>query len=438
MNDDLNSDPIEALRQANPVGAQPVAEGDLATARERAIARAQSQATLPSPRAVRLTPVRVAGGLAVASGCAVAGVLLFGGGGPASSGGDLAYAGEAIEIAEANPRFLIDDPTWRVADIGSFEVDQGGMEFRNGEMRVLLDWVRFPEEYGVDDGEILGELPSPGDWYAFEGRCATPNGAVPCATFARDYKTQVAGRPGVVSEYRDRGANREDTLFEVKLYALDGVSISMYLYGIAPEEIDPLLDSFEQVDVDTWLAALPEQAVEPLERPEVVDEMLADIPVPDEVDVGALKESTIGADRYSVGVDVTSAVACTWLDQWAEAYEAGDEALVQEATEALATSPDWDILQEMDKEGGWSEVIWEYSREMRGDEPRNDLLDSSGTETLNGRTFSLSPGYAAGLGCDSLKRTFVKDQPNYAKPIDAVPVDEPTMEALEQAKAGGE
>lgn len=438
MNEDTNRDPIEALRQADPAHETPVDQEGLAAARERAITRAQSQATLPSPRAPRLTPVRAAGGLAVASGCAVAGILLLGGGGPGSSGGDVAYAGEAIEIAEANPRFLIDDPAWGIkdVDVSNFDVDRGSMEFRNGEKRVLLDWIRFPEEYGVDDGEILRELPTLEEWYAFESRCASPDGVVPCATFIRDFEVEIAGRPGIASEQRDGGTNSNGaTLFQMDLFALDGISVSMYLYDVPPEEIDALLASFVQVDVETWLAALPEQAVEPLDRPEVVDEMLADVPVPDEVDVEALKESTIGSDRYSVGADITSAVACTWLDQWAVAREDGDDAAMEEAAAAMETSHDWDILIEMNEEGGWSQTVWQYAREMRH-EP-NEVVDSSGTETLNGRTFELSPSYASGLGCDSLKRTFVEDQPNYAKPIDAIPVDEPTMEALEEAKAGG-
>ncbi len=71
--------------------------------------------------------------------------------------------------------------------------------------------------------------------------------------------------------------------------------------------------------------------------------------------------------------------------------------------EAMSGSREWPILKEMADEGGWAQVVWEYSRDMERND-REALLGTSGTETIDGKTYELSPSYATGLGCDSEKR----------------------------------
>ena len=85
-------------------------------------------------------------------------------------------------------------------------------------------------------------------------------------------------------------------------------------------------------------------------------------------------------DRYHFGAAVTGAVTCRWIQQYATAVDASDDAAATEASDALGTSRDWDVLREMDAEGDYPEVVWEISRDVvRGDVPAE---------------------YAQGLGCD--------------------------------------
>jgi hypothetical protein len=146
--------------------------------------------------------------------------------------------------------------------------------------------------------------------------------------------------------------------------------------------------TLEFVDEERWLAALPDDVVDPGERPGVVESMLADIPLHPKVDVDRLKTSSEIKDRYQLGAEVSGAVACAWIEQWLDAGERNDDRAAQEAVDAMATSRDWAILEEMRPQGGWSEVLWDYADSMAGD----------GTVT-GGTTMPLAEDYGSGLGC---------------------------------------
>jgi hypothetical protein len=175
------------------------------------------------------------------------------------------------------------------------------------------------------------------------------------------------------------------------------------------EQFLTVVDSIYSADVDTWLAALPPEVVRPVEDRAAVDSMLDGLPIPGSVDVGQVRSLSLALSRYQLGAKVTGAVACGWLDQWAAAVKDGDGASAREAIDAMATSHDWPILREMEDQGGWSQVVWEYAREMENDN-RGALLGMAGTETTpDGRVYELRPAYATGLGCDSEQRTLRDD-----------------------------
>ena len=166
-----------------------------------------------------------------------------------------------------------------------------------------------------------------------------------------------------------------------------------------------IVGSLHSTDVETWLAALPPEIVRPVDNAATVDRMLEGIPIPDSVDPDQLRSLDLALTRYQLGAKVTGAVGCGWLDQWAAAIRTGDDASAQQAIDAMATSRDWAILREMEDQGGWSQVVWEYAREMANDN-RGALLGVAGTETTpDGRVYEISPSYATGLGCDSMRRT---------------------------------
>ncbi|HEX6390871.1 MAG TPA: hypothetical protein VFZ89_15530 [Solirubrobacteraceae bacterium] len=70
-------------------------------------------------------------------------------------------------------------------------------------------------------------------------------------------------------------------------------------------------------------------------------------------------------DRYQLGAHVAGAVACAWIARWDAARTRGDEATAKAAAAALAGSRDWKILNEMNAEGDYPEVVWEYADAIR-------------------------------------------------------------------------
>jgi len=435
MTDEPKRDPLDELRDANPVSSSKIrmdSDDDVSVMRESAIAKAEGDSSLPeSSQRARRSGVAVG---AMVTACAIAAILLIGSG-PAGPGAGEAFAGEAIEAAEANPRVLVDASGWSVTNADGFDLDSGTVLFRNDEQDLTLDWYRPPEEYAVPEGEVRGELPELDQWFRFdELLCASDDGPVECGTtFGRDTEVTVLGRNAVLSERRTVTEERTSSYFSVQLPPIGRTYLTMLLRSVPEEDVGPLLDSLVQVDVETWLSALPPKTVKPLERPEVVDEMLNDVPIHESVDAEALKSEITAGSRYNVGADVTSAVACGWLDQWAVAVDRGDEAAAQEAVDAMSTSRDWDILQEMNERGGWSKTIWEYADEMERGE-RNALLGSSGTESApDGSVYELRPSYATGIGCDSEQRTLREGENSSINFPDPVPVDSPTLEAQRSA-----
>jgi hypothetical protein len=377
-------------------------------------------------------PLWMIGGLAVA-GAAAAFVLFAVLGVDAGTPGDeRAFAKKAIEVAEGNPRLLVGADGWSVEQAGEFEVDEGNMDFVNGEERVSIDWGdgRYfyepeipkqglgewsapPEQSTctapVEEGERPGDY-RPGGVIVLESGEREKLKLVDCEYRYRVVEIDFLGQRVLVQEDEHTNEGEEpSSSFSFRVPPSNGISVSLYASGMSAERFYEVLGSIYATDVETWLAALPPEVVRPVDRPEIVDEMLEGLPIHPDVDVEALREEAAAADRYGLGARVTGAVACAWLDQWAEGVRSGDQAAIDEATEAMSDSRDWPILREMADDGGWSQVIWEYSRDMREND-RKSLLDSAGTETINGKTWVLGPGYATGLGCDSEQRVLREEE----------------------------
>jgi hypothetical protein len=384
--------------------------------RERAVALGEGgddltddrTAATPGRSRMRLRPATV--GVAAAAACAsavIAGIVIGGdSGGP---GTERAYAAEAVRVAEANPRLLVGAPGWTVSRADEFELDQGSMDFTNGESTLTLTWRRLlADEPPIAHTGPDAYLPELDQWYWLRGLgcglATAEREPAECAVYQRNTETEVLEETAILEEHRSILPEREMTSFFVYLPARDRVEVDLYTSSMSRDELAAVLSSLEPTDVDTWLSALPPRIVQPLERPEIVDEMLAGVPVHPSVDVDALKDEFAASSRYQLGADVTRAVACAWLDQWAAALRSGDAVAAEEATRAMSTSRDWAILREMEDQGGWSQVIWEYADEMRRDE-RDALLGSAGTtHRPDGQAFEDRPAYAWGIGCDSARQ----------------------------------
>ncbi|MFC7361077.1 hypothetical protein [Nocardioides astragali] len=121
-----------------------------------------------------------------------------------------------------------------------------------------------------------------------------------------------------------------------------------------------LLGRLAWTDEATFEARLPEEFVADDEQDAVVAEMMAGMATPSGFEVPAFEEK----DRYQLGAKVSGAVACAWLDIFAEARSDGDREAARGAAGALADSRRWPVLQEMKAEGDYPEVIWQFADEV--------------------------------------------------------------------------
>jgi hypothetical protein len=396
---------ITLLREADPATTGNATDRE--AVRRRAIARLAGDVgedSLPVRRRTGLRGHRtLALGLSgVAAIVLVAGIAaLIVGGSSVAPTASPAFAKTAIRVAEANPRYLVGAPGWKVKDANEFGVNQGEMDFTNGPDTLNIAWS--PERlYSEPDlHELRQGARGP------EGTIGNPMTPGPGEDDERfEWITALGHR--AFFDY-DAGGRYYRLTFPPE----DGTFISVNGYSehdsITRQQFLDVVDSIYSADVDTWLAALPPEIVRPVEDKAAVEEMLKGIPIPDSVDVGHLQSIALALSRYQLGAKVTGAVACGWLDQWAAAVKDGDQASAQQAIDAMSTSHDWAILREMEDQGGWSQVVWEYSREMQNDN-RAQLLGVAGTEsTPDGRVYELRPAYATGLGCDSEQRVLRED-----------------------------
>jgi hypothetical protein len=125
--------------------------------------------------------------------------------------------------------------------------------------------------------------------------------------------------------------------------------------GAAPcaEVFAEAIDRVHRVSADEWLEALPDSAVAPRAQAETVQQMPRGIPVPP----GFVAPEATGEtrDRYQLGARVAGAVACAWIERGGK-----------EAVEALASARSWPILLEMNAEGDYPEVVWQYADALNG------------------------------------------------------------------------
>ena len=138
--------------------------------------------------------------------------------------------------------------------------------------------------------------------------------------------------------------------------------------SVAPDlaAFEALLAALKRVDVDTWLSAMPASVVKAANRPSVVDEMLADVPLPPGFDRGPLERRSTVSDRYQLGAQVTGAVACAWIARWAAARRAGDDERPAPRSPRCRRRATGRSCARWRGQGAWSQVLWGYADAMRG------------------------------------------------------------------------
>lgn len=323
--------------------------------------------SLHRPPSWRRWTVR-AGIAAVTAAAAVTALVVvqpFGADAPGPLGDDgTAYAAELVEIAETVPRVLVTADGWEITHADDMGTDYGDMAYDGpGDATIDLSWSdltipRDPDAEGpaqpvleTYDDVVASFESSPGD--------------------RRLDDVDVAGHPAAVFASLDEDGELGSTFYSTVLWQ-DGDYVVTLLVGPLDEEsLRELASSVQEVDVDTWLSAMPESVIDTADRASAVQEMLADIPVPEGFDAAALEDANGGAGQeyHSIGADVTGEVVCAWVDVWAAAKASGDTAGAQAAVDAVGTSRDWDVLHEMDTqyESDWPETVWEVADSMAGD-----------------------------------------------------------------------
>jgi hypothetical protein len=347
---------IERVRRANPVALKMFV--DLPTSKEgqlTAAAIAEEPVRYGRPHSwIAARPLRRTGPLLIAVGaaCATVAAIVAINGTDSRKGSHTVWAAELVRFAEASPRLLLDTEGWIVTRADELSHEEGEMTFSNGADEADLHW-----------------RPSDTHQTYVEDRRADAHASWPIT---------IDGVDGVLVQYK------EGSSFTA-LWRHDGRSLEFRADTLGTKEaFENLAASLHEVDVDTWLSAMPESVIRPDSRAATVEEMLEDIPVPDSVDVSKLKRGDVVSDEYQLGALVTGAVTCGWIDQWIVANRSGDTAARDEAVAALASTRDWDVLNSMQRQGDWSEVLWSYADAI--------VAEPQGAP-------SVVAGYGSGLGC---------------------------------------
>ncbi|MBB5788984.1 hypothetical protein [Jiangella mangrovi] len=246
-------------------------------------------------------------GLAAAASVAVTAFVAV----QSDDGDRVAWAAEAIALADDTPRLLIEADGWQVEDTQQVTEERGSMTFTNGDRELYLDWTTT-----VDLAEVVANREENG-WV---GEPAI-----------------VMGREAVSFEWPDGQRNT---------YWQQGDAVVELMTWRSPmddDEYAALLDALSQVDAETWLSALPGTVVRPDDAAAVIGEMLAGVALPDGV---AVAPPAGAMTRDQLAGIVEADARCAWIEEWIRATGAGDAAAVTTAATALSGARDWPVQDE--------------------------------------------------------------------------------------------
>jgi len=289
---------------------------------------------------------------------------------PSPSALPATFAAAAVRVARVNPRVLVTAPGWTVRSVEGFEPTSGEMTFQLGPDRKRT-------EVDIAGSSVVNDAPRlEVDWYP--------------ADQYESYRADRAREPGL----------QHLTLFGVRAqmisYTAHDHAVMLPPQGKVFLELRGntgnaaafkrfLSDSVEQVDIATWLAAMPPSVVTAGNLASSVKQALTGIPLPPGFDPSSLDRG-LALDSYQFGARLAGMVACGWIAEWTRAEDAGDDAAATRAVTALASSHDWKLLRDMDAEGDYPEVVWQYADALSGN-------------SAVGKGSSPVEGYRGALGC---------------------------------------
>jgi hypothetical protein len=225
---------------------------------------------------------------------------------------------------------VLDAPGWTVDSLGG-----DGIRFHNGDANLeITSYDAKQYDSYVTDREHIVDPPAPGA------------------------PIQVLGRPAQMWAYtpQDHTAIREVEDGHWMEFRGDGMDQAAYL---------ALLGQLRLTSDAEFNASLPDDYVTVGERADAAAKIIADIKSVSGADFPAGASLRLGKgdakDRYQFGAEVVGAYTCAWLEAFENAKAHDQAGQASEAARVLGTSRDWPILQEMNAEGDYPEVVWELS-----------------------------------------------------------------------------
>ena len=343
-----NTEIYAALAAANPLTDQAAAALPLRGAELELAERIASTPISRHPRAPRVrAPRGRRSALLVAATAALAIVVALLPSGQRDGGPAPAFAAPLVRFANASPLALLQSPGWHVVYANE---QPGGV----GE----IHFVRGPADA---DGTPQGA--SYRNQRSLAGRVASLSWgpAVPNALVG--HQALPTGLGVTVHRLIYEGGTRH--AFDVSALLVDrgrGLQFRATVTSMAMFRAE--LQALHSVDATTWLRAMPSSVVKSADSGEAIRQMLKGIPLPPEFDAARIRGANLVHDRYQLGAAVTGTVACMWIADWSHARATGDTPTVKRAIKAMATSPNWPILREMAREGGWTQVLTSYAKAM--------------------------------------------------------------------------
>ncbi|WP_110239247.1 hypothetical protein [Nocardioides gilvus] len=234
---------------------------------------------------------------------------------------------EAQASAQERGRAVLTDASWVLSDFEDDPEYGGELEYNSEDGELAVHW-RLAEDYDdyVADRQDIG----------------------PAATL------DVLGKESLMWAYDDE----DHTVIRP---VEGGFTLEIRVMGLPRAAFVDLLSQLRLVSRAEFEAQLPEHAVLPSERPEAIAEILSDVPAPVGFDASSVTTSELM--RLRVIDDVTVAVTCAWVEEYAGAVAAGDEARVTKAREAAGTAHSWSALEETEDDGG-ANLVWEYTDQI--------------------------------------------------------------------------
>ncbi len=372
------TDIIETLGAANPLPARvaatlplQVGESDLL----RGIVAERFDAPTKAVTVRHRVRPRIVLSLSVAA-AAVAVVMLvpFGGrgGGPTP-----AFAAALVRFADSTPRLLLQIPGWRVVFV---EQDPG----IGGEMHFIRGRVNAQ---GMPATSLPGEA-------SLLDRYAQLNWG-PMSQIERRYiqsghRNIPTGLGAPVTRLQFEGRTREWTDVIASLI-FDNRVISLRVTVKNMSDLRSVLQSLNQVNVTTWLEAMPPSVIKSANSRRAISDMLAGIPLPPRFDAAKIPGVNDTQTNYYLGTELTGTVACMWIADWNHARATHNAAAEAQAIAAMATAPHWPVFRWMSRQGAWPQVLLSYAKAM-----------PSGTVTEGRPGIPLTAAVNSGLGCSQL------------------------------------